>query len=308
MANETTSSVEILADAVDQPVAPQGRRARRRHEWTAWLQLAPAIGYFVVFFVIPLLILIVYSFYTYSNYNFSTPFTLQNYIDALTSSIYLTYLARTFFVALIVTFIVITIAYLFCYVINFLFPLRKRLIYFFVLVSLFGGYLVRIYAWRTLLGTTGAINAALVWLGIVQHPVAIFLNSRFAIILVMVNFYLPLGVLPIYASMQNISPRLLEASKDLGAGTFTTVRQVLLPLTMPGVLAGITFTFIGTSAEWVTPLLVGGTTDQLLGNQISYEFGTTLDWPMAAALAITLIAAEILAIGVVALLLRRWTR
>ena len=287
-------------------IATGNRRGGR--SWTAWVQLSPAAAFFGVFFLAPLAILVLYSFYTYSNYDFTSNYTLENYREAITSDVFRTYFVRTLEIALIVSGVVIVLSYPLCYVMTFVFRTRTQVLYFFVLVSLFGGYLVRIYAWRTLLGADGLINDGLISAGIVHKPVKAFLNSNFALVLTMVNFYLPLGVLPIFAAMQNVSPGLVDAGRDLGSGTLHVTRRVMLPLTMRGVLAGFAFTFIATAAEWVTPLLVGGTGDQLIGNQIAYEFNTAVDWPLGAALALTLIAFLIVFVGLVMVLLRVLTR
>jgi spermidine/putrescine transport system permease protein len=290
--------------AIDPQKIASGNRRGGRRRWTAWVQLTPAVAFFGAFFLAPLAILVLYSFYTYSNYDFTPDYTLENYREAITSDVFRTYFIRTLEVALIVAGTVIVLSYPLCYVMTFVFRTRTQILYFLVLVSLFGGYLVRIYAWRTLLGADGLINDALISTGIVDKPVKAFLNSNFALILTMVNFYLPLGVLPIFAAMQNVSPGLLEAGRDLGSGTLHVTRRVMLPLTLRGVLAGFAF----TAAEWVTPLLVGGTGDQLIGNQIAYQFNTAVDWPLGAALALTLIAFLIVFVGLVMGLLRVLTR
>jgi spermidine/putrescine transport system permease protein len=276
--------------------------------WIPWVQLAPAASFFALFFIAPLVILIVYSFYTYTDYDFTSTFTLQNYSEAITSSVFRTYLIRTLEVAGMVASVVTLVSFPLCYIMIFVFRRQTQILYFLVLVSLFGGYLVRIYAWRTLLGGNGLINDTLVALGVITHPSRIFLNNQFAVVVTMVNFYLPLGVLPIFVAMQNVSPGVLDAGRDLGSSTLHVVRRVMLPLTSRGVLAAFSFVFIATAAEWVTPLLVGGTNNQLLGNQIEYQFDNAINWPLGAALAICLIIVLLLFVGLVLLLLRWLSR
>src|SRR4029077_8271081 len=171
----------------------------------------------------------------------------------------------TIALSLLASVIVLAIAYPFAYAITFVFPRRRQLLYFLVLVSLFGGYLVRIYAWRTILGAEGVINGTLITLGIIQEPIRALLNSPIAVVIALVNFLVPLAVLPIYAAMQNVSPGLLEASRDLGAGSVDVTRSVVLPLTLPGVRVAFIFVFIASTGEFAIPSLLGGTETQFVG-------------------------------------------
>jgi len=301
-ATGTASGQHTLASPVG--TSPAGWKARWRIRTSTALLLAPATIYFVLFFVVPLGVLVLFSFYTYKNFDWTSRLTLSNYSQALTNPAFRAFYWRTLWVALLVSAIVVTISYLFSYIITYLLPGLRRALYFLVLVSLFGGYLVRIYAWRTMLGTFGIVNKTLLAFGLVSHPVTSLLNSDTAIVIAMVNFLIPLGVLPIYAAMQNISPHLFEAAVDLGASRLRTARTIVLPLSARGVKAAFAFCFIGTMAEWVTPQLVGGPLNQFVGNAIQYEFGTTLDWPLGAALALTLIASVIVVLGLLAIPLR----
>ena len=274
------------------------------------LQLAPVTVYYLIFFLIPLGVLVAYSFATFDAYDYTTTWhlTLGNYSSVIHSEVFGKLFLRTMKYSALVSLIVLLLAYPFAYALTFVFPRRKQFVYFLVLVSLFGGYLVRVYSWRTLLGERGLLNTGLIQLGIVHEPVRAFLNSGTAIVIVMVNFLLPLGVLPIYNAMQNVPRGLIEASRDLGGGQLHTIRRVILPLTMRGAAAAFAFTYIATSAEWVTPQLVGGTGDQFVGNQISYQFGTAIDWPLGAALALSLIVAVVVVVIVVLGLARVATR
>ncbi|MDX6548015.1 MAG: spermidine/putrescine transport system permease protein [Gaiellales bacterium] len=279
--------------------------AQRRRQLGPWLQLAPVTAYYLIFFLVPLGILVAYSFATFSDYTTTWNLTLDNYSQVLHSQVFRALFLRTLKYAAIVSMIVLALAYPFAYALTFVFTKRRQALYFLVLVSLFGGYLVRIYSWRTLLGEKGLLNTGLMGIGIIDQPSHAFLNSGTAIVIVLVNFLLPLGVLPIYSAMQNLSPGLIEASRDLGGGPLHTIRRVILPLTMRGAAAAFAFTFIATAAEWVTPQLVGGTGNQFVGNAISYEFGTDINWPLGAALALSLIVAVVIVVAIV-LGLARW--
>ncbi|MFN8619952.1 MAG: ABC transporter permease [Chloroflexota bacterium] len=285
--------------------APEGARRRRA---LGALPLAPAALWFLLFFLGPLLVLVAFSFFEFRDFTWSADLNLDNYLDALTDPGYRTILLRTVSVALVVTVAVLLIAYPFTFVITFAFPRRRQWLYFLVLVTLFGSYLVRIYAWRTILGAEGVINATLLSLGLIGEPIRELLNTPLAVVIALTNFLVPLAVLPIYSAMQNLSPGLLEAGRDLGAGRLHLVRTVALPLTMPGVRVAAAFTFIAAAADFATPALLGGASGRMAGGAIQHEFGSTLDWPLGAALALTLIGVLVLAIGVIWFLLGRLAR
>jgi len=304
-----TLATGVLPIAAEDTLPPLRSRskARRERASTAML-LAPSAIYFVLLFVVPLMVLLVYSFYTYQNFNFTAKLTFSNYTQALTSPALRDFYLRTLKIAFAVSIVVVVVSYVFSHILMYVLPRARRILYFLVLVSLFGGYLVRIYAWRTMLGRDGAVNSFLISTHITSSPLSFLLNSNFAIVIALLNFLIPLGVLPIFSAMQNISPRLLEAAEDLGASKLRTVRTIVLPLTTRGIRAAFAFCFIATMAEWVTPQLLGGPLDQFVGNQILYEFGETLNWPLGAAIALTLIASVVVILGVLFGLLRLVTR
>ncbi len=283
-------------------------RKRRRDRIVAWLQLLPGSAFFFAFFLLPLLGLLAMSFFSLVDFEPVVDFTISNYAEVLTSSVHARLALRTVQAATIVTAIVLLVSFPFAYTLNFVFRRRRQLLFFLVLVSLFGGYIVRIYAWRSILGNQGVINQGLMAFGIVDEPVRELLNSMYAVGASLVNFLVPLGVLPIYAAMQNVSPGIAEAARDLGASRFRTARQIVLPLSMRGVRAAAAFVFIATLGEWVTPRLLGGTEDLLIGNRIEYYFGASLDWPAGAALAITLVVAMGLAAFAIMSLMKRLAR
>ncbi len=279
-----------VAIAGSAPSRPAGRRSRR---WLAFAQLAPALLYFVVFFIGPFAALFALSFFTFSRFDFLPILTLNNYINVLTSETFQILYLRTIALALLASVIVVAIAYPFTYALTFVFGRRRQLLYFLVLVSLFGGYLVRIYAWRSILGAEGVINGTLLSLGIIDEPIRWILNSPFAVVVALVNFLVPLAVLPIYAAMQNVSPGLIEAGRDLGSGSWSITRWIVLPLVMPGVRVAFIFTFIAATGEFAIPSLLGGTETAFVGNHIQFQIGQTLNWPLGAAMAITLIVSAI---------------
>lgn len=270
--------------------------------------LTPAAAYYTALFLLPLVLLAAYSFYTVENFEPVSNLTFDNYVQALTADVYRGFYLRTLRIAATVAILVTAISFPFAFVLTYLLPAKKHLLYFLVLVSLFGGYIVRVYAWRNIMGREGVINQTLMQLEIVDSPVTVFLNSEWAVIVALVNYLIPFGVLPIYAAMQNVSMSQIEAAQDLGASRWRAAFRVVLPLTSKGCVAAFAVAFIATSAEWVTPQLLGGTGDQLIGNQIQYQFGGGLNWPLGAALALTMVAIVVAILGVAYLGVRRWLR
>nr|WP_246391329.1 ABC transporter permease [Nocardioides soli] len=252
--------------------------------------------------------LAVYSFYSVESFEPVPKLTLDNYVEAATSDVFRGFYLRTLRVALTVALIVTLISFPFAFVLNYVLPARKHVVYFMVLVSLFGGYIVRVYAWRNIMGREGVVNQTLLGLGVVDRPVTLFLNSELAVIVALVNYLIPFGILPIYAAMQNVPVGQVEAAQDLGGSRWLAARRVVLPLTSQGCVAAFAISFIATSAEWVTPQLLGGTGDQLIGNQIQHQFGGGLNWPLGAALALTMVVLVVALLGLAYAVIRRWLR
>lgn len=285
-----------------------GRSVRRRGRFEGWLELTPAAIYFLVLFLIPVGILVAFSFYSVENLRPVADFTFDNYREVATNPIFRPVFVRTLRMAAIVSFVVIGVSFPFSYLITYVFPRRRQFLYFLVLVSLFGGYLVRIYAWRSMLGRNGVVNQGLMTFGVIEAPTRYLLNSQFAIIIVLINFLIPLGILPIYSAMQNISPNLIAAAQDLGSSRLHAALKIVLPLSMRGVRAAFAFSFILTAAEWVTASLVGGVRDQMVGNQIVFQFGGNFNWPLGSALAISLVLVAVAILAVLFALLRWLSR
>lgn len=245
--------------------------------------------FYSLFFVVPLGLLVLYSFYEVNpvDYAITPTFTTSNYSAAFSGSLYRGLILHTIMLGLIVGFVVLVIAYTFAYIAVFVFPERRELLLFLMLASIFGGYLVRIYAWRTILGDNGVINSALETLGLIGAPLRFLLFSRFAVVVTLVNFLLPFGVLPLFSALQNVPRDAVEAARDLGAGPMVALRTVVLPMTSTGVRIAFAFAFVLASGDYVTPTLVGGTGGLMIGNVIADQFGIAYNWPLGAALAIT---------------------
>jgi spermidine/putrescine transport system permease protein len=163
---------------------------------------------------------------------------------------------------------------------------NRELLLFLVIFPLWSSYLIRIFAWKTLLGTTGILNSFLLWAGIVHEPLSFFLYSKWSIFLALTHVWLPFMILPLFTVLDRIPDSLLEASSDLGAGWFSTFRNVILPLSKPGLLAGGLATFSLTMGDYIAPTLLGGPGDQMIGKIVADQFGVADNWPLGAALII----------------------
>ena len=255
-------------------------------------QLGPTATFYAVFFGVPLVILFVLSFWTQQGFERVPDLTLRNYLEGFTNRLYLQVFLRTILVSLVTALIVVPVAYLMAYLMRFTFERRGQLLLGLILISLFSGYLVRIYAWRTILGTEGILNTALMQLGLISEPITALIFSPLAVMITLVGLLLPLALLPIWSSMANVSRDHLEAARDLGSNGLRLHRTVLLPMVLPGVGTAFAIAFVLAAGDFVVPAMVGGTTGgTLVGNLIANQFrGSGADWPLGAALAFMIMA------------------
>jgi mannopine transport system permease protein len=157
--------------------------------------------------------------------------------------------------------------------------------------------LVRTYAWTVIMGRNGTINQVLQGLGITDAPVKI-LNTEVAVWIAMVHILLPMMVLPIYSSLRNIPPDLAQSAQSLGASWISVLRHIIIPLSMPGVAAGMVLVFIISLGYFITPMLLGGPTSMMIATLISQQATKLLDWPFASAIATVLLIATLVIVAV----------
>jgi spermidine/putrescine transport system permease protein len=284
--------------AIAARASPASRRRRLRVDLTTPTLLGLPLGWLVVFFLLPIAIVAAYSFNVYSFEPGPHGFTLTAWHDFLHSSIYLSLFWKSVKMSLIVSAIIVVLAYPLAYYLALSGTKRKYVLLLLLIAPFLTSYLLRVLAWKVILGNQGVINTFLFWTGIrsPDHPISQLLYSRFAVMLVLGYIWLPFVALPIFVSLESLDRRLLEAASDLGASRLQAFRRVTLPLSLPGVFAAFLFVFIPTLGEFVTPSLVGGTTGYMYGNQIVDLFGTGFpDWETGSVLAIFLL-------GVVAVL------
>jgi spermidine/putrescine transport system permease protein len=166
---------------------------------------------------------------------------------------------------------------------------HRELLLMLVIFPLWSSYLVRAFAWRTILGTNGILNSFLQWAHITDQPLTFLLFSKEAMVLTFSQVWLPFMILPLYTVLDQLPKSLLEAAADLGGNGWQTFRRVVLPLALPGVVAGSLSVFSLTMGDYITPTLIGGPGDQLIGKIIADNFGTANNWPLGAALVFPLL-------------------
>jgi spermidine/putrescine transport system permease protein len=253
--------------------------------------LAPPLGWTLVFMFVPYAIMFTYSFYQKQALVFVPDFQLGNYLLLFEDPQYYTVLLRTLNIALAVAASALVLAYPLAYFL--VFKLRsvrlRAALYMAVIVPLWVSYLLRAYTWKTILGSEGVLNSFLVWTGILDAPTDLLLYNQFAIVLTLTYIFIPFVVMPIYTALEKIPRNLVEASQDLGVGPLRTFLSVTLPLSVPGILAGVTFAFCLTFGDFVAPVLVGGPSGTMIASVIQSQFGIAFNWPLGAALSIVVL-------------------
>ncbi|HUL15460.1 MAG TPA: ABC transporter permease [Terriglobales bacterium] len=267
----------------------------------------PPILWVALFLLVPYALMFAHSLWSVQNGNIVHHWNLQNYSELLKNPIYLEVLFRTMRIAAGVTLLSLFLGYPLAYYLSFHAGPRKELLYQLVIVPLWVSYLVRGYAWKTILGSDGVLNGFLQYLHITREPVGFLLYSPFAVVLMLTHIYTPFVFLPIYASLEHIPRALVEASHDLGAGQRTTFFRVILPLSMPGLLAGATFAFVLSLGDFLAPLLVGGPSGTMIANIVQSLFGAAYDWPLGAAISVCILCFTIGLLFLAEILEKRWS-
>ena len=184
-----------------------------------------------------------------------------------------------------VTVFSLLLGYPLAYFLSFYAGKKKDLLYQLVIIPLWVSYLVRAYAWKTILGSDGVLNTLLQYVHLTKHPLEFLLYSPFAVVLTLTHIYTPFAFLPIYAALEHIPRNLVEASHDLGATPGQTFWKVILPLSIPGVVAGATFAFVLSLGDFLAPLLLGGPSGIMISNIVVSLFGAAYNWPLGAAIS-----------------------
>jgi len=264
--------------------AKRERSERRR----GFLLALPSFAYMVLFFAVPLIIVLVYSFATRTSTG-STALSDWN-LDAyrkLGEPIVRNVVVRSVILALVTTVICLVVAYPFAWFCAHQRPTIRNLLLIAVMIPFWTNFLVRNYAWRILLSNGGPISSFTEAIGLGETNI---LFTKAAVVIGLVYAYLPFMILPLYASIDRLDRRLIEAGRDLYGSGSQTFRRIVLPLTMPGVIAGSILVFVPSMGAYVTPELLGGGKETLLGSYIVTQFLTARNWPVGASLSFVLMA------------------
>jgi spermidine/putrescine transport system permease protein len=250
----------------------------------------PPLLWVLLFLLVPYGLLFCYSFWSVSpSQTIVHSWTLDNYRELFRVNVYLQTLFRSMWIAARVMIFSLLLGYPLAYYLSFYAGPRKDLFYQLVIIPLWVSYLVRAYAWKTILGSDGVLNTLLQYVHLTKHPLEFLLYSPFAVVLTLTHIYTPFAVLPIYAALEHIPRNLVEASHDLGASPLQTFWRVIFPLSIPGLLAGATFAFVLSLGDFLAPVLLGGPSGIMISNIVVSLFGAAYNWPLGAAISLCML-------------------
>jgi len=299
--------------ALQQHVADEFRAGLRARLYSLFLRseavrglvlLSPTLAVMALSMCVPFVIMVAMSFWTQVIFDFDTTFTLANYTEVIHRPIYRVLLLRSLAISGACTLATVLLAYPMAYFVAF--HVRRNKMAWIILMTLpfWTSYLLRVFAWKIILGFNGVINSGLKIVGLIDQPLEFLLYSPTAVVLTLAHAWAAFAILPIYVSLEKIDRSLLEAATDLGDGPVKRFIGVTLPLSLPGVIAASLMIFIPTVGDFVTPALVGGPDGLMIANIVQAQFGRINNWPMGAALAFSMM----LIITVISLLYLSVTR
>jgi len=263
---------------------------------TFWILYLPPLIWLGLFFLIPILLMAAFSFRadTYGALFEHWDLGLNQYATVVETGSYWRLLGVSSLMALTISISAVVLAYPLSYFLAFHAGKREGLYLVLLLVPFWTSYLLRVMAWKIMLGTDGVINSLLMYVGVIQEPLQALLYNRNAVILTLIYVWIPFAALPILAALQRIEWTLFEAAADLGARPYHQFMRITLPLSLPGVFAAFFMVFIPTIGEYVTPLLVGGSRGFMYGNIIQDFFTKAANWPLGSALSMIMLAATLI--------------
>jgi spermidine/putrescine transport system permease protein len=274
-----------------------GSVRRRRAALAAAAQISPALAVMLGGFLIPAGFFFVYSFWQLRDYRIVPAWTTGNYTNAFSSGVYGQVMLTTFEISALTALATTTVACALSSILRFQLRRWQNQILFFILLAMFSGYIVRIFAWWTILGNQGVINTLLLDLHLIHQPLSFLLYTRFATILVLSNFLIPLAILPCHAALQNVTDEQIEAARDLGCGAWKSYWRVTFPIAWPGIFLAFALSAIVASGDYLTPELVGPPNGIMVGQDIADIFLNQFDWPQGAALAFITLGAVLISVG-----------
>jgi spermidine/putrescine transport system permease protein len=278
-------------------------RSAWRPGWKHKLLAVPAIIWVIVLVLLPNLFLVLYSLWR-NDFGTVTPeFTLQNFQTTVSSPVFQRLFGRSLLIAVTSSLVATAIAYGAAYVVVRTFGRYKALGALLILVPLWVSYLMRVFAWKIILGEDGILAGLAGALGVSDASKA-FLYSQTSVIITLTYVAIPYAFLSVYTSLDRIPGHLLQASADCGAGAWTTFRRVVWPLSRPGAAVGFGIAFVLTFGDYVTPAMVGGLEGTMLGSLVLQQFGAANNWPAGAAIGLTIVATGLVVLAIVSLFTR----
>jgi len=269
--------------------------------------LSPTLLFMLFAILVPFGILVVMSFWSAAGFGFDTTPTLENYRQAIERPIYGALLARSLWISGIATVATVVLCYPMAYFVAFHVHRNKMMWIVLMTLPFWTSYLLRVFAWKVVLGYEGVINSALLTVGLIDAPLEFLLYSQSAVIITLAHAWAAFAILPMFVSLDKIDKSLLEAATDLGDGPAMRFLRITLPLSLPGVISASLLIFIPTTGDYITPALLGGPDGLMIGNLIQKQFGAINNWPMGAALSIILMLC-IAAISLIFILLTLFVR
>jgi spermidine/putrescine transport system permease protein len=264
-------------------------RFLHRHEgWRGHLLLAPALILMAMAILFPLGMTLAMSTWSLSGYDIDQTPGVGNYAAMAENPMFRVLILRTLTIALTCTLFTVILVYPMAYFVAFHTHRNKALWLIILTLPFWTSYLLRVFAWKVVLGYEGVLNTGLMSLGIVTEPVAALLYSQTAVTIVLAHSWAAFAILPIYVSLEKINRTYLEAAADLGDGPARRFWRITFPLSLPGVVAAFILMFVPTMGEYITPLMVGGPDSMMIGNLVQAMFGPMNNWPAGAALAVVL--------------------
>jgi spermidine/putrescine transport system permease protein len=307
-----SSSVTPPAPPAPADSLPQIRRiwgkagSGRDRSSTFWILYLPPLIWLGLFFLIPIILMAAFSFRsdTYGALFDGWKFGLNQYATVVLTGSYWRLLGVSSFMALMISVSAVVLSYPLSYFLAFYSGRRANLYLVLLLVPFWTSYLLRVMAWKIMLGSDGVLNSFLIYFGFIKAPLTALLYNRNTVVLTLVYVWIPFAALPILAALQRIEWSLFEAAADLGARPYQQFMRITLPLSLPGVFAAFFMVFIPTIGEYVTPLLVGGSNGFMYGNIIQDFFTKAANWPLGSALSMIMLAATMILVFIATRLIK----
>ncbi|MDU8943648.1 ABC transporter permease [Ovoidimarina sediminis] len=288
MAETSLSSGQIESDGDPAPRRGLAALFYRNETLRGYTLMSPTLVILTIGIIIPLAILVVMSFWTRDGFGFDTTMTTANYERIWTEPIFGALLQRSFWISGVATVATVVLCYPMAYYVAFHVHRNKILWIILMTLPFWTSYLLRVFAWKVILGYEGVINSGFMAIGWIEAPLEFLLYSQTAVIITLAHAWAAFAILPLYVSLEKIDKSLLEAATDLGDGPMARFFRITLPLSMPGVIAATFLIFIPTTGDYITPALLGGPDGKMIGNFIQIQFGAVNNWPMGATLSIML--------------------